>query len=384
MSPRRRLRTRYEQGAVPAAREPEPEAPPATPAPAPPAAAVPAPPAPEPIAPPEPVAAPRPAPPEPPAPPPPPIAAPAPPIAPATIAAPEPEPEPESEPEPIAPAPVVVGRPSQEVIEEWARAFEEPVVSPDAPVAVPEPRRPIAPRLRAILTWIAIALLAFATGLFLFNNFVMPRLIHGVGQVTVPDLTNLTFEQAEQTLRPLGLQASRAGERFDAVVPRGFVLQQDPEAGSTVRGRKRVSVTLSLGEEFSSVPELFGESLRGARILLERAGLQSGSVVQAPSDEAGEGLVAASDPGAEAVLQRNTAVHLLVSTGSGPESYVMPELLGREIGGVRRQLEAMGFRIERTGSRTSVGTIVAQVPAPGSRITRSNVIQLTASGRIIR
>jgi len=252
-------------------------------------------------------------------------------------------------------------------------------------VAESKPRRPIlAPRLRSLLTWIAIALLAFATGLLVFNNLVMPRLIHGVGQVTVPDLTNLTFEQAEQTLRPFGLQASRAGERFDTVVPRGFVLQQDPEAGSTVRGRKRVSVTISLGEEFSSVPELFGESLRGARILLERAGLQQGTVVQAPSDEAGEGLVAASDPGTEAVLQRNTAVHLLVSTGSGPESYVMPELLGREIGGVRRQLEAMGFRIERTGSRTSVGTIVAQVPAPGSRISRANVIQLTASGRIIR
>jgi beta-lactam-binding protein with PASTA domain len=375
VSPRRRLRTRYERERVPPepGREPVPEASPATPEPElatgpapPPAAAVPAPPAPGP---------------EPPTPDPLPLA-PAPLTEPVSVAdlatapAIELPPPPEEAP--------VTGRPSLEVIEEWARAFEEPVVTRDAPVAVSEPRRLIPPRLRTLLTWITIALLAFVTGFLLFNNLVMPRLIHGVGQVTVPDLTNLTFEQAEQTLRPFGLQASRAGERFDAVVPRGFVLHQDPEAGSTVRGRKRVSVTLSLGEEFSSVPELFGESVRGARILLERAGLQSGTVVQAPSDEAGEGLVAASDPGAEAVLQRNTAVHLLVSTGSGPESYVMPDLLGREIGGVRRQLEAIGFRIERTGSRTSVGTIVAQVPAPGSRISRTNVIQLTASGRIIR
>jgi len=301
------------------------------------------------------------------------------------VGAPVAEPEPEAGPATAAvPAPVP-GRPPADVIEEWARAFEEPV-PPAVPTPPPEPkpRRPFAPRLRSLLTWIALALLAFATGLLLFNNFVMPRLIHGVGQVTVPDLTNLTVEQAEQALRPLGLQVSRAGERFDPAAPRGFVIAQDPDAGSTVRGRKRVSVVVSLGEEFSSVPELFGESVRGARVLLERAGLQTGSTVQAPSDEAGEGLVAASDPGAEAVLQRNTPVHILVSTGTEAESFVMPELLGREIGGVRRQLEAMGFRIERTGSRTSVGTIVAQVPAPGSRITRANVIQLTASGRIIR
>jgi eukaryotic-like serine/threonine-protein kinase len=280
-----------------------------------------------------------------------------------------------------APAAEIPGRPAPEVIEEWAKAFEVPAAV-EAERA--ESRRALARRLRSGVTLTALAVLAFATGLLVFNNLVMPRLIHGVGQVTVPDLTNLTVEQAEQALRPLGLQVSRAGERFDPAAPRGFVIDQEPGAGSTVRGRKRIAVVVSLGEEFSSVPELFGESVRSARGLIQRAGLRSGSIVQAPSEEVGEGMVAASDPGAEAVLMRNTAVHLLVSTGAGSESYVMPDLLGREIAGVRRQLEALGFRIERSGAQTSVGTIVAQRPPPGSRITRADVIQLTASGRIIR
>ncbi|MGH7731206.1 MAG: PASTA domain-containing protein, partial [Candidatus Eiseniibacteriota bacterium] len=253
-----------------------------------------------------------------------------------------------------------------------------------AEAATAEARRALLRRLRSIGMLIGLAVLAFATGIVLFNNLVMPRLIHGVGQVTVPDLTNLTVEQAEQALRPLGLQVSRAGERFDPAAPRGFVIDQEPGAGTTVRGRKRVAVVVSLGEEFSSVPGLFGESVRSARMLIERAGLRPGSIVQAPSEETGEGLVAASDPGAETVLQRNTPVHLLVSTGAGSESFVMPDLVGREVAGVRRQLEALGFRVERSGARTSVGSIVAQTPPPGSRITRANVIQLTASGRIIR
>lgn len=276
------------------------------------------------------------------------------------------------------------GRPSPEVIAAWAEAFEAPAGVEVQPAAAAEARRALGRRLRSVATLGVLALLAFATGLVVFNNFVMPRLIHGIGQVTVPDLTNLTVEQAEQALRPLGLQVSRAGERFDPAAPRGFVIAQEPGAGSTVRGRKRISVVVSLGEEFSSVPELFGESVRSARMLIERAGLQTGSVVQAPSEEAGEGMIAASDPGAEAVLQRNTPVHLLVSTGAGSESFVMPDLMGREVAGVRRQLEALGFRIERSGARTSVGTIVSQSPPPGSRISRANVIQLTASGRLIR
>ena len=147
-----------------------------------------------------------------------------------------------------------------------------------------------------------------------------------------------------------------------------------------MRGRKRVTVVVSLGEEFSSVPELFGESMRSARLLIERAGLRVGPVMHAPSEEVGEGLVAGSDPGAETVLPRDTPVHLLVSTGPGEESFVMPDLLGREIAGVRRQLEALGFRVVMPPAAPALGTIVLQDPAPGSRITRATVILLQAAG----
>ncbi|TMQ68159.1 MAG: PASTA domain-containing protein [Candidatus Eisenbacteria bacterium] len=239
-------------------------------------------------------------------------------------------------------------------------------------------------RLRGASIMAGIGVLAFATGLVLFNSVVMPRLIHGVSEVHVPDLRNLTLEQAEHALRPLDLQVSRAGERFDPAVPRGFILSQDPPGGTTVRGHKRISVMVSMGEEFSSVPELFGESQRSAEGLLKSAGLRLGAITRAASDDVGEGLVAGSDPGPETVLPRDTPVSLLVSTGSGEESFVMPDLLGREIMGVRRQLDALGFRVVTPIGAASIGTILSQNPAPGSRITSATVIQLQATGRMIR
>src|SRR5262245_16136124 len=217
MSPRRRLRTRYEPP-----REPEP-APPEEPAPtAGPVATT------EGSAP-----------------------------APATETAEEPRPHPTaptpSSPRPAAPPPPrtfsYVGPPpvpvAVEPLGEPAEAFEMLVPTPGPPAREPARRR----RTRAAVALGSFALLAFVTGFFVFNNLVMPRLIHGVGQVTVPDLTNLTVEQAEQVLRPLGLQISRAGERFDPSAPRGFVLSQEPGAGTGVRGKKRISVVVGLGEE---------------------------------------------------------------------------------------------------------------------------------------
>lgn len=251
-------------------------------------------------------------------------------------------------------------------------------------VAQAKATEPARHRLAAFLTVTGLALVAFITGLALFNSLVMPRLIHGVGTVYVPDLTNLTVDQAEQSLRGAGLQLSRAGERFDPSVPRGFVLSQDPGPGTAVRGRKRVSVVTSLGEEFSSVPELFGESQRSAEALLKSAGLRLGAITRAPSEAVGEGLIAGSDPSPEIVVPRDTPVSLLISSGTEEESFVMPELAGREIGGVRRQLESLGFDVVTPPGTASIGTIVGQSPAAGSRITLATRITLQATGRVIR
>ena len=242
------------------------------------------------------------------------------------------------------------------------------------------PRKP----WRQVLFTVLVALLAFIVGLSVFNGVLMPRLIHREGEVRVPDLSNLTLEQAQKALQSTGLPLSRAGERFDVGVPRGRIVQQDPAAGTPVRGRRRVSVTVSLGEEFSSVPALFGETRRGAELLLEQSGLRAGGITRAPSDAVGEGLVVATDPPAESVLPRGATVALLVSSGLGDEVFVMPYLVGREISRARRQLEAQGFRVLSPPAGPSTGPIVAQDPPAGVRLTRDMSITLQTAGRVVR
>lgn len=239
-------------------------------------------------------------------------------------------------------------------------------------------------RVRETLATTAVALLAFAVGLVLFNSVLMPRIVHRAGEVIVPDVENLTVEQAQSTLEPTGLVLSRAGERFDPTVERGRIVVQEPAAGTPVRGHRRVSVTVSLGEEFSSVPELLGETRRGAELLLEHAGLRVGGVTRAPSDAVAEGLVAATDPPAESVLPRGGEVALLLSTGAIEDVFVMPDVKGREIGRTRKQLEAQGFIVLSPPAGPSTGPIVVQDPPPGARLTRDRNITLQAAGRLIR
>jgi len=251
--------------------------------------------------------------------------------------------------------------------------------APGAAAAKPrKPRR----RLRDTLLTTVVAVLAFIVGVSIFNSILMPRWIHRQDEMQLPDLTHLTVEQARKVIEPSGLPLVQTAARFDPGVPRGRIIAQSPLPGTFVRPPHRVQVTVSLGEEFASVPALFGESERSAGLLLEKTGLAIGGVTRAPSDAVGEGLVVATDPPAETVLPHGAPVGLLVSTGLGVEAFVMPNLVGRDLANARAQLEGLGFRVQSPGA--GVGPVVAQDPPPGARITRDTYITLQSSGRLIR
>jgi serine/threonine-protein kinase len=229
-----------------------------------------------------------------------------------------------------------------------------------------------------------IATIAFVTGLVLFDEVFMPRFVSQGGDVAVPDLSNLNQNQAEKLLKDSGLRGQVASERFDPAIPRGFVIAQDPQPGRRVKSGRRIAVTLSLGEEFANIPELFGESLRGARLLLDRAGLRTGALGRVVSSEVGPGLVVATEPPLGAVVPRGSKVNLLICIASEPEAYVMPDLVGRDAQAAQRDLEALGFRVQTTGPGSKFARIDAQTPLPGARVLRGQTITLGVAGRLIQ
>jgi len=259
----------------------------------------------------------------------------------------------------------------------------EPVALAPEPEGLPPPRRSSwFAKLRPFLTTALVAIAAFFTGLALFNEVVMPRWVHRGTETRVPDLQNLNLRQAASVLDPLGLRLSVRGEQYDPQVPKGFVIWQDPPANDVVRRGRPISVLVSLGEEFMSVPALYGESKRGAGLLLSRSGLALGDVVEAYSDEVGQGLVVATEPGAQSVVNKNAAVSVLVSRGTPGETYLMPDLLGRDIKTVRSDLEALGFVVQVVGEG-KFASIVEQIPLPGSRIRRGQTLVIKVAGQVI-
>jgi serine/threonine-protein kinase len=251
-----------------------------------------------------------------------------------------------------------------------------------APEAVAPPReRRRGPRFNLITGTLLLSAIALGGGFLVVNVVFMPSLTRQGEEVRVPDLGGLSEREAERLLSSDDLRMSKISEQWSADVPRGYISRQEPEAGSVVKRGRRISVIVSLGAQGTTVPVLEGEGVRRAEIMLEGAGLRRGKIATVYTEEAPRDMVVASDPPGETLVQQETAVDLLVSLGPIPRRYVLPDLSGRDLDDVSRELRDEGFLVipRLGGGRGRSGLIAAQEPMPGTPIAPRDSIILFAN-----
>ena len=220
--------------------------------------------------------------------------------------------------------------------------------------------------------------------------------IHGA-EVEVPALKGMTVADARSETAGLGLNLDVDNRYYSADVAAGHILSQSPVAGTVVRREWRVRVAESLGPQSVDVPDTVGADERVASLELRRAGLQVGEMARLPSSAA-EGTVLAQDPPAHAQGIEQPSVNLLVAAPSDetPDGYSMPDLTGMPVVSAQAVLAKVGIQtntpiyidapIAPVGSGDAMpkppirpGAVIAQTPAPGSRVDQATVVILTVA-----
>jgi serine/threonine-protein kinase len=239
--------------------------------------------------------------------------------------------------------------------------------------------------LKRLLVVLVLLLIAFSLGYIVVDRIVMPRLV-GLGkELDVPDVTGMSLVEAKAVLEEAGLRYNVGEQRYDDVVPVGFVLSQDPMPGQKIKEEGLVSVITSLGQEKVVIPLLLDLNLVQAKSLLERLGLRVGVIDTSYSDSIRGGRVVATRPPPDSAVYRGTKVDITLS-GAKPLYFVMPDFLGRTFDSVKDQILALGLELgevtvlETNDSRK--GVILLQSPPAGMTVKRGDkVILRVTSGR---
>jgi beta-lactam-binding protein with PASTA domain len=139
-------------------------------------------------------------------------------------------------------------------------------------------------------------------------------------QVKVPDLRNLTAEEAEKALSDKNLHGRAGDAVYDDEIEAGKVVKQDPAAGETVDEGSTITFYISLGPEpvtSVTVPSVIGDSESGAAWDLEQYGLYP-DYYYVYSDTASAGVVIDQYPGAGAEVSPGSYIQVTVSQGPEP------------------------------------------------------------------
>jgi serine/threonine-protein kinase len=210
----------------------------------------------------------------------------------------------------------------------------------------------------------------------------MPRVVqHGVS-VKVPAIVGMPVAAARRTCAAAGLQLVEEDRRNSSTLPPEHVVSQSPPPASAIKRGRGVRVVVSLGTERLVVPDLHGMSLRQAELELENEQLVLGLIARV-QQSGGDGSVEVTSPHAGSEASMGDSVAVLISSGDAGEAYLMPNLLGQELGDVRALIESRGFRVGDVTYRdvrdVFPGTVLEQSPARGARIRRGESIDLVVA-----
>jgi beta-lactam-binding protein with PASTA domain len=127
----------------------------------------------------------------------------------------------------------------------------------------------------------AMAIIALIS--FLFFHWITYTTHHGQ-EITVPDLSKLSVEQAEEKLDALDLNYSILDTvDFRPDYPKLTIVEQEPKAGSKVKEGRKIYIKINASKyTMVAVPDLVEKTYRQAVPTLEAVGLAEGTISYRP------------------------------------------------------------------------------------------------------
>lgn len=153
-------------------------------------------------------------------------------------------------------------------------------------------------------------------GIKVRENLGIVELNVSVGQTstTVPNVVNLSLEEAKQRLDDAVLRFS-ISEEYSDTVPEGYVIRQNPTANYIANAGSIVELYVSNGPEIeqAKVPNLIGMSQNSAKSLIRDSGFVYGMTTYETDKTKANGIVLAQSIKSGNLVEKGTIIDIVVN-----------------------------------------------------------------------
>lgn len=229
-------------------------------------------------------------------------------------------------------------------------------------------------KLGIILALVAVLILAGAaiTTYFLTTNNKKAE------DLKMPNIIGLKQDDAEKTLKDMGLEMLVAGEE-KSTEPEGTVVKANKNEGDTVKKGETIRVYVSGKETKKKLQDVTGLGEDQAKAFLDNAGVKIKEIIKEYSDNVENGKVTRQDPVGNTEITEDTKVTLYVSQGKKPVA--VPKLKGLSQQEAVSKLNSVGLNAniatKDTTNKNEDGKVIETSVGEGNAVDAGSTITIT-------
>ena len=187
----------------------------------------------------------------------------------------------------------------------------------------------------------------------------------------IPYVLDIETERAIYVIEESGFTLGQLLEVNDENVPRGFVISQNPIAGTKMSPGITVDLVVSKGPSLIEISDLSRKSPEDAIQILETLGFEY-ELIEEYSEDVEIGLVSGTIPEAGEIVTPDELIQVIVSLGIKIE---VPEVEGLGYEDAINILEELGLVVTVSGDTS--GIVRKQIPRKGEFLEPEGVVELT-------
>ncbi|EDS73641.1 Stk1 family PASTA domain-containing Ser/Thr kinase [Anaerofustis stercorihominis] len=199
-------------------------------------------------------------------------------------------------------------------------------------------------------------------------------------EVTVPNITNMTVEQATAELAKVGLKAASPKMKNSVDVDEGKIISQSPKQGIKIKTYQKVEIVVSSGPADVKVPDVIGLQQVEAESKITNTELVV-KVVSEYRDDVKKGEVFKQEPSAGEEVKQGNTVTIYVSKGEN--KVTMESLTGMSLSDAKARIKKLGLSVGEisyeTSSRYSKDVVISSSPEQYEEVTVGSSVDLTVS-----
>ena len=198
--------------------------------------------------------------------------------------------------------------------------------------------------------------------------------------ITVPDLSKLTVEQATDKLEQLGLVAGQQAKVSSDAIEANQVVSTDPKAGTKVASGTIIKLNISSGAETTIVPNIEGLTVDEANDALKKAGLSGEANSARASDTVAANSVIDQKPKSGEQVAVGSVVRYTPSIGK--ENIAVPDVVGKTQSEAENSIINAGFQVKvdtQYSDSVLAGTVISQSPEGNTSLEKGMTVIVTVS-----